>query len=127
MGAKIRIACDAIVDLSAVYKKLSRFLAEHQSIEIDVKEEVMNGTWEALIKNRVDLVIGAPAPIPSQKGIGAVKMQGLASILVVSNSHQLAQINSSLTAQELSHYRHVVVHDSAINEIPWSINIIEGS
>jgi DNA-binding transcriptional LysR family regulator len=127
LGAKIRIACDAIVDLSAVYKKLSRFLAEHQSIEIDVQEEVMNGTWEALIEDRVDLVIGAPAPIPSQKGIRAVKMQGLASILVVCNSHQLAQINSSFTAQELSHYRHVVVHDSAINEIPWSINVIEGS
>jgi DNA-binding transcriptional LysR family regulator len=124
---KIRIACDAIVDLSAVYKKLSRFLAEHQSIEIDVQEEVMNGTWEALIEDRVDLVIGAPAPIPSQKGIRAVKMQGLASILVVCNSHQLAQINSSFTAKELSHYRHVVVHDSAINEIPWSINVIEGS
>ena len=87
----------------------------------------MNGTWEVLIEDRVDLVIGAPAPIPSQKGIGAFKIEGLASILVVSNSHQLAQINSSLTAQELSHYRHVVVHDSAINEIPWSINIIEGS
>ncbi len=124
---KIRIACDAIVNLSGVYNKLSCFLAEHQSIEIDVQEEVMNGTWEALIEDRVDLVIGAPAPIPSQKGIRAVKMQSLASILVVSNSHQLAQINSSLTAQELSHYRHVVVHDSAKNEIPWSINVIEGS
>ena len=124
---KIRIACDTIVDITAVYNNLSRFLAEHQSIEIDVQEQVMNGTWEALIEDRVDLVIGAPAPIPAQKGLRAVKMQALDSILVVSSSHQLAHLNLSITTHELSHYRHVVVHDSAKNEIPWSRNIIEGS
>ena len=63
---KVRIACDSIIDIKPVFTDIQRFLAEHENIEIDVQEEVMNGTWEALIEDRVDLVIGAPSPVPSQ-------------------------------------------------------------
>ena len=124
---KIRIACDSIIDIKTVFSGIQCFLTEHENIEIDVKEEVMNGTWEALIEDRVDLVIGAPAPMPSQKGIRAIKMKELNSVLVASNSHCLSKIKSPIQTSELSKYRSVVVHDSVKNEIPWSVNIIEGS
>ena len=124
---KIRIACDSIMDIKQVFTSIQCFLVENENIEIDVKEEVMNGTWEALIEDRVDLVIGAPAPVPSQKGIHAIKMKELDSVLVVSKSHRLSKVKSPIQTSELSKYRSVVVHDSAKNEIPWSINIIEGS
>lgn len=124
---KIRIACDSIIDITPVFTGIQRFLTEHENIEIDIQEEVMNGTWEALIEDRVDLVIGAPSPVPSQKGIRAVKMKELDNILVVSKLHCLTRVKSPIQASELSKYRSVVVHDSAKNEIPWSVNIIEGS
>ena len=124
---KIRIACDSIMDIKQVFTSIQCFLVENENIEIDVKEEVMNGTWEALIEDRVDLVIGAPAPVPSQKGIHAIRMKELDSVLVVSKSHRLSKVKSPIQTSELSKYRSVVVHDSAKNEIPWSINIIEGS
>lgn len=124
---KIRIACDSIIDIKPVFTGIQRFLVEHENIEIDVQEEVMNGTWEALIEDRVDLVIGAPAPVPSQKGIRAIKMKEFDSVLVVSKSHQLSKVKSPIQPGELYKYRSVVVHDSAQNEIPRSVNIIEGS
>tara|TARA_B110000238_G_scaffold43025_1_gene46090 strand:- start:241 stop:1131 length:891 start_codon:yes stop_codon:yes gene_type:complete len=124
---KIRIACDSIMDIKQVFNDIQCFLIDNENIQIDVKEEVMNGTWEALIEDRVDLVIGAPAPVPSQKGIHAIKMKELDSVLVVSKSHRLSKVKSPIQTSELSKYRSVVVHDSAKNEIPWSINIIEGS
>ena len=124
---KIRIACDSIMDIKQVFNDIQCFLIDNENIQIDVKEEVMNGTWEALIEDRVDLVIGAPAPVPSQKGIHAIKMKELGSVLVVSKSHRLSKVKSPIQTSELSKYRSVVVHDSAKNEIPWSINIIEGS
>jgi DNA-binding transcriptional LysR family regulator len=124
---KIRIACDSIMDIKQVFTGIQCFLIDNENIQIDVKEEVMNGTWEALIEDRVDLVIGAPAPVPSQKGIHAIKMKELDSVLVVSKSHRLSKVKSPIQTSELSKYRSVVVHDSAKNEIPWSINIIEGS
>jgi len=128
---KIRIACDSIIDINPIFAGIQCFLTEHESIEVDVQEEVMNGTWEALIDDRVDLVIGAPAPVPNQKGIRAIKTGELNSVLVVSKSHELAnklaRANSSIQASDLTKYRSIVVHDSSKNEIPWSVNMIEGS
>jgi DNA-binding transcriptional LysR family regulator len=124
---KIRIACDSIIDIKPIFMSVQQFLEQHENIEIDVQEEVMNGTWEALIEDRVDLVIGAPSPIPSQKGIRAVKIKELDNILVVSHLHELSKAQSPVHTDELSKYRSVVVHDTAKSEIPWSVNIIEGS
>jgi DNA-binding transcriptional LysR family regulator len=124
---KIRITCDSIIDIKPVFTGIQRFLAEHENIEIDVQEDVMHGTWEALIEDRVDLVIGAPAPVPIQKGIRAIKMKELDNVLVVSKSHCLSKVKLPIHTNELAKYRSVVVHDSAKNEIPWSVNIIEGS
>ncbi|MBL4900202.1 MAG: LysR family transcriptional regulator [Colwellia sp.] len=128
---KIRIACDSIIDINPIFIGIQQFLAEHKNIEIDVQEEVMNGTWEALIDDRVDLVIGAPAPVPNQKGIRAIKVGQLNSVLVVSALHeqsaQLSRAKQPVQASDLTKYRNVIVHDSSQHEIPWSVNLIEGS
>lgn len=125
--SKIRIACDSIIDIKPVFNGIQSFLVEHENIEVDVKEEVMNGTWEALIHDRVDLVIGAPAPIPSQKGIRAIKTGQLESVLVVGKAHKLSKLKSPIQTSDLSKYRSVIVHDSSQHEIPWSVNLIAGS
>lgn len=128
---KIRIACDSIIDIKPVFTGIYDFLAEHENIEIDVQEEVMSGTWEALIDDRVDLLIGAPSPVPNQKGIRAVKIGEIENVLVVSKSHELSQQSSgtkqSIQTNDLTNYRTVVVHDSAQHGIPWSVNMIKGS
>lgn len=128
---KIRIACDSIIDIKQTFHAIQQFLVEHKSVEIDVQEEVMNGTWEALIEDRVDLVIGAPSPIPNQKGIRAVKIKELVSALVVSTSHelsiQLSRSKEPFEVSELIKYRSIIVHDTAKHEVPWTINLIEGS
>ena len=128
---KIRIVCDSILDINPIFSGIQKFLTEHKNIEVDVCEEVMNGTWEALIEDKVDLVIGAPAPVPSQKGIRAIKIGKLETVLVAAKTHELSKTlhksRTSIPASSLTKYRSVIVHDSAQHEIPWSINMIEGS
>jgi len=131
---KIRIACDSIVDINAVFKSINGFLKAHENIEIDVQEGVMNGTWEALIHDNVDLVIGAPSPIPNQKGIRAIKAGQFDGVLVAAKTHELSifcqkhtKSQKTITADELIKYRSIVVHDSSQHEIPWSVNMIEGT
>lgn len=124
---RIRIAYDSIFDMSGVFKSLQLFLNEHKNIEIDVKEEVLNGTWEALIEDNVDLLIGAPAPVPNQKGIRAVKIADIQNVLVVHPNHPLAQVNTPVKPSELGQYTTVIVHDSAKHSIAWSANIIESN
>ncbi|PKI03418.1 LysR substrate-binding domain-containing protein [Glaciecola sp. 33A] len=128
---KIRIACDSIFDINPIFSGIQEFLAEHKNIEVDVREEVMNGTWEALIEDTVDLVIGAPSPVPNQKGIRAIKIGKLETVLVAAKRHELSRTlhkdKASIQASDLTRYRSVIVHDSAQHEIPWSINMLEGS
>jgi len=124
---RIRIACDSISDITPVFIVVRQFLVEHQNIEIDVQEEVMNGSWEALIEDSVDLVIGAPAPVPIQKGIRSIKIGKVHQVLVVHKAHELAKSTAPVSQRTLSKFRTVVVHDSARDEIPRTVNIIEGS
>lgn len=124
---RMSIACDSILGLTPVFKVVRCFLEEHQNIEIDVQEQVMNGSWEALIEDRVDLVIGAPAPVPTQKGLRAIKVGKLQLVLVAHKEHALAKIKEPVNKLALAQYRTVVVHDSALTDIARSVNIIEGS
>jgi len=125
--SKICISIDSILTCEPIFKCLASFLQQHPNIEIDVCEHVMNGNWEALLNDKVDLVVGAPAPVPQQKGIRATKISQLNHVLVAAPSHPLAQKNTPLTATELKSFRSVVVHDSSKYEVPWTVNIIEGT
>jgi DNA-binding transcriptional LysR family regulator len=124
---KIRIAIDSILDNKKIFDVIADFLYEHPSIEIDITEEVMNGTWEALIDDEVDLVIGAPEPTPNQQGLRTVKIETLNLLLVVKANHPILQYEQPLGKNDLRQFRTIVVHDSVKGEIPRSSNLIEDS
>lgn len=124
---RIRIAFDTIFDVKLLLPVLADFLHHHPNIEIDLSEEVMHGGWEALIEDRIDLLVGAPAPIPSQQGIRATKVFQFVQKLIVAKSHPLANLNSAIIKADVAQYRTVVVHDSAEKAVPWSTNVIEQS
>lgn len=65
---RIDIAIESFQSYTQFFEVLREFLDEHPKIEIDVCESVLNGGWEALEQNRVDLIVGAPGPAPLQKG-----------------------------------------------------------
>lgn len=124
---KIRIAFDSIFDTSELYPILNQFLEEHPNVEIDVSEEVMNGGWEALLEDKVDLLVGAPEPVPNQQGLRAKKVARLDQILVAGKGHVLSRAKQLIDKSELQQHRTVVVHDSAKQAVAWSSNIIEQS
>lgn len=124
---KINIAVDSILDIRSIYQKLSVFLNEHPDVEIAISEEVMKGGWEALISDKVDLLIGAPNPTPNHQGISSRLYQSLDNILVASPKHPLVRSNKEITAELLKSYRTVVVRDSVKFDIARSTNLIENS
>jgi len=123
----IRIAVDSIIDIDMVMPIFNTFLETHGNIELDIKEEVLNGTWEALIHDDVDIAIGAAAPIPTHKGIRAIPLCELDVVFCVNAMHELAQNNNILSQTQLQNYRTVVVHDSAKRIIPKTTGVIEQS
>lgn len=124
---KIRIAIDAIIDERRVFKACKAFLEKHSNIELDFREEVLNGSWESLIEDHVDLVVGASDPIPNHQGIRAKRISYYEGCLTAAPSHPLNKLPQPLCDEDIAHHRTVIVHDSSHTAIAKSSNIIANS
>ena len=124
---KIRIAVDSIFDIEKLFNPLKQFLEMHPSIEIDICEQVMNGSWEALIDDRVDLLIGAPEPVPNQQGLRTHLIGQLEHVFVAAKGHALTLLKQPISISDIEKHRTVIVHDSALLAIPRSAQVIEQS
>ncbi|WP_448552383.1 LysR substrate-binding domain-containing protein [Thalassotalea montiporae] len=124
---KIRIGIDSILDCQPLMNTLAGFLADYPNIEVDISEHVMNGTWEALQEDKVDLVIGAPSPVPNHQGIRTFSLGSLSQVLVAAPNHPIARLSQPVSTTDIEDFRTVIVHDSARNAIPWTSNVIEQS
>jgi len=125
--ASIRIAIDTMFNTEATFSVIEAFLADHPDMEIDIREEVMSGGWEALIDDDVDLLLGAAEPIPKQKGVHAVPIATLDRVFAVAPGHPLAGAEQPIPHTSIARERTVVVHDSARTAIPWTKGIITES
>lgn len=125
----IHIAFDTIIDMAIFLPSLRDFLNKHQNIEIDIREESLNGSWETLINDEVDLLIGVSGPVPVQKGIRALPIGQLNLAFCVAADHILAKNHKrSISRAQLSQYRTIVIHDSTITFAPKTTSgVIEQS
>ena len=112
---KLRIAVESTLDYSVFFSELGKFLQQHESLEVDICESVLSGGWEALEHDRVDLIVGAPGPVPLQKGYRAIPMGNSELLPVVAAHHPLARIagNTEAIIAALPAIRRVVIHDTA--------------
>ncbi|WP_371376022.1 LysR substrate-binding domain-containing protein [Thalassotalea aquiviva] len=124
---KIRIGVDSIIDVAQVYPILADFLAQYNDIELDISEQVMAGSWESLLEDKVDLLIGAPAPTPRQTGVRTEIMCEISQAFMASPKHPLAQINGNISLPTLKQHHTIIVHDSSRNAIPRTSGVIEQS
>lgn len=124
---RIRIAIDSMFNTKATFEIIESFLKAYPDVEIDIREEVMSGGWEALIEDEVDLLLGAAGPVPQQKGIHATPVAKLDRVFAVHPDHPLANATQPVPHTRLAKERTVVVHDSARTAIPWTKGIITES
>lgn len=122
--SRLRIAIDSMHNDLDTFKTLEKFVSAYPSIEVDLREEVMFGSWEALINDEVDLLIGASGPVPRHKGIHAEVIGQEDLVYAVSPLHPLAREPGPISMERLTHERTVVVHDSAHSAIPWTRGLI---
>lgn len=122
---KISIALESLQSSSVVFRVLNSFLSKHPSLEIDVCESVLNGGWEALEQNKVDLVIGSPGPVPQQKGYRAIALAKVDLLPVISAKHEYAYLadNSEAMQAMLPNIRRVVMHDTSMIDVARSAGL----
>lgn len=112
---RIRIAVESIMAPQPFFTALTRFLNEFPSIEVDISESVLNGGWEALEHNRVDLLVGGPGPVPQQKGFRSIRLGENELVPVIASCHPLAALAADEPAlkKRLGELRRVVIHDTS--------------
>lgn len=123
---RLRIALESTTEREPFFEAIKGILAEHPHLEIDIQESVLSGGWEALETDSVDLLVGAPAPVPPQKGFRAIAMSPANMILVVSTEHPLAN-NQEDVSEKLDNYRRIVVHDTAKQNVLRSEGLTSSS
>jgi len=125
---KIRIALESTLNLDIFFKVLNKFLQAHPDMEIDLRECALNGGWEALEYDQVDLLIGAPGPVPQQKGYRAISMGPNDLSLIIGARHKLAHLacDAEKFAQALPEMRRIILHDTTSVNVVRSEGLISG-
>jgi DNA-binding transcriptional LysR family regulator len=119
---RISIAIESLQSYPAFFAALHGFLNDHPTIEFDISESVLNGGWEALELGRVDLILGAPGPVPLQRGYRAIPIVGGDLVPVIASHHVQAGLASNREAlkNSLPKLRRIVTHDTSFVEIKRS-------
>ncbi len=125
---KLRIALESTINHERFFNALKEFLDQHETLEIDITESVLNGGWEALEHERVDLLVGAPGPVPQQKGFRAVGIEAPDMIPVISKQHPQAHLLDTPTLLEaaLPNMRRIVTHDTSSVNVTRSVGLSAG-
>jgi len=114
------IAIDSILDFEFIYPLIAQFYELLPDIEINIYEEVLGGTQEAMSNNRADLVIGVSTEYTLSNGISYQKIREIDWVFAVAPDHELTKAALPLTQQLIEQYRFIVVRDSSKQQAPQS-------
>lgn len=124
---ELRIAIDSIIAFERVLPALAKF-CEAAPTRVVISEEVLGGTWDALITGRADLAIGASQEGPEPSRLGpAYRHEPLGTaefVFAVAPGHPLAAVPVPLTAPELRQHRQIVVADSSLRLTPRTSGLL---
>jgi DNA-binding transcriptional LysR family regulator len=124
---ELRISLDTLIPFDRVLPLLARFCADAPT-QVRITEEVLGGTWDALLDGRADLVVGAAhdAPTPHRLSV-AYRTQPLGRVqfvFAVAPSHPLASVPPPLDTAEIRRHRQVVVGDTSQRLTPRAAGLV---
>jgi DNA-binding transcriptional LysR family regulator len=140
---ELRIAVDTIIPISTLLPLVQDFLGQQtvldktnniedsqplsgKGTQIQLGQEVLGGSWDALISNRADLVIGASGDGPSGGGYSSLLLGEFDMPFAVAPDHPLAQMEEPISSSEILKYRAVAVADSSRDLPPRSVGLLTG-
>lgn len=120
----LRIAVESILPMSPLWPLLAKLGTLNATTTIEVREEALSGSWEALSDGRVDLIIGASEVEPAGLKVEKTLLGSISFQLVCAAHHELAAIErDQVTEVDLKKYAQVVLRDSASHFAPRSVGL----
>ena len=135
---ELRIAMDTIIPAASLLPLMADFYTEHTSAkstcfsaqnrgtQLRLQQEVLGGTWDALVSNRVDLVIGASGDVPAGAGYSHFPLCEFNMVFAVAPGHPLALAEEPISSTDILKYRAVAIADSSRYLPPRSSGLLTG-
>ncbi|AWN15106.1 LysR substrate-binding domain-containing protein [Salinisphaera sp. LB1] len=122
---ELKIAVDATQRPADLWPVIAEFAAAHPAINVRMHEEVLAGSWEALVDERVDLAIGVTDP-PANASIQRTQFGCIEFVFCCAPDHPLVDAPRPLTEDTIRAHRALVVADTARQFAQRSGNLIDG-
>ncbi len=111
---QLRIAKDTVLPLAPLLQQINAFNLLDKRVAITISEEVLGGTWAALIAERCDLALGASGDLP--KGIFEYRLMGeVEFVFAVAREHPLCLHKGPVDAAAIQAFPTIVVADSSLS------------
>jgi DNA-binding transcriptional LysR family regulator len=123
---ELRIAVDDLIPVERLFPLFDEFYRERCGTRLRVLAEVYGGTWDALVGDRADLVIGAPGEGPSGGGYAVRALGSVPFRFMVAAGHPLATLPEPLTPEQILPYRAVAAADSSRSLAPRTSGLLSG-
>lgn len=91
-----------------------------------LRNEVLSGTWEALITGQADLAIGAESQSQASASIQTMPLGDVAFVFCVAPGHPLATVAEPLREEDIQQHRAIAVADTAVRFAPANYGLLPG-
>ncbi|MBL0162113.1 MAG: LysR family transcriptional regulator [Xanthomonadales bacterium] len=120
------IGMDSLFPAICLQTHIADFCGIADQTRLRIAHDTLSGTWEALLDNRVDLIVGAAGDGPSGGGYAAEPMGKVDFVFAVAPGHPLASVQHALGKSDLQPFRAIVVADSARRLPPRTVGVLFG-
>jgi DNA-binding transcriptional LysR family regulator len=124
--SELAITVDEIIPLPRIYPLLEAFYQLNPGTRLRLGEEVLAGTWDALLSGRADLVIGVSGDPPSEGGCSILPLGVADFTFVVAPGHPLATAPEPLQPESILEHRAVTAADSSRSLPPRTTGLLSG-
>jgi len=131
--AALSISVDDVLSNSTMFELVEAFCnvqsdGSHQgpATRLRLRDDVLAGTWEALVTGQVDLALGVPGTHSNPGSIELRPLGDLKFVFCVAPHHPLARTEEPIDHDQLVHHRAVAVADTAQRLTPMTVNLLPG-
>ncbi len=121
----LNIAVDSIFDPQVIYPHLEAFYRLRPAIEVNLYEEVLGGSIEAVLEGRADLALGVGESVGRIQGLLSVPIMQVHWLFAVAANHPLATCEGALEEADIRKHRAVIVRDSSRHLPPRTVRVLE--
>lgn len=129
---QLTVAANALVCPHTLLELVAAFFDQRDGdgmpppTRLRLRQEVLSGTWEALLSGAADLAIGVDADDTRTTGIQIKPLGELRFVFAVAPHHPLAHADEPLEPEVIRPHRSIAIADSAMRLSPSSRNLLPG-